>query len=108
MAVRDLTERVERLEAFEERCGIRLDAVSALLDDSLGWITVRGEVHPLSGTELTGDVNLVAVGYDRMGRVVADSAAYLSAETFYGFDTFALVLMGEGLDIALIRLYPKG
>ena len=65
MAKKDITRLIERLEAFEERAGVRLEALSAFVykyEDLQGEIefqvVLRGEIHARNGTQIPSDVLL--------------------------------------------------
>lgn len=109
----DCTKLIERLEVFEDRVGIRLEALFANWDDSfappLSYLTVTGEVHPKEGATIHNDSSLVADIYDTAGRLVAHNKKYLYAEKFFGFEPFSIIVRIEcpNLQIFKIRLYPK-
>ena len=108
----DVTKLVERLEAFEERTGVRLDAISSYseldTDDHTLSITVLGELHAVSGAELEEDVLLNMVVYDATGRVIGTESAYFSSDDFFGFETFEIrVFELQNTAISRIRIIPK-
>lgn len=101
----DLTSRIERLEAFEERCGVRLDALFAKGD---GYsLKVNGELHPQDGPKLKQNVMVVVDVYDAARRLVENGGECFFAESFFGFETFSLLLVPKISDISKIRVYPK-
>ncbi len=114
---RDLTRILERLEVFEERTGVRLDALYAKPDGNSGWtingnfesgIRINGEVHPREGTSLTKSLKVVADAYDDLGRLICTTDHFFNAETFFGFATFSLLVGGVPTkQITKIRIYPK-
>ena len=58
MSKKDVTNLIERLEKFEQRAGVRLEALSAFAesdDDGEFTVTVRGVAHSMKGekTSLT-------------------------------------------------------
>ena len=93
---KDVTEIVERLEAFEDRLGVRLDGVFASIEgpDSDGEYTIQiaAEVHTVKGTTLKDDLTVVASAYDKRGRVVGTENNWFSASSFFAFDTFEITL----------------
>ena len=104
---RDITNLIERLEAFEDRCGVSLEGLFAHFDGDVEWIDLNGEMHPREGTELNGDVELVATAYDSTGRVIKTSSRYFDSESFFGFEVFSFSLNVDGIQPAKVRLYPK-
>jgi len=107
----DITNRLERLKAFEERLGVRFEAISAFLstpdDYDTEWsVEVKGELHPLQGTEIGGDLLLEISAYDAEGRVVEIGQTYVLQESFFGFETFGFRLSAP-VGIAKLRLIPK-
>jgi lipopolysaccharide biosynthesis protein len=103
----DLTHLIERIETFEDRCGVRIEAVHARQEEyTPAWVLVNGELHPCDGVHLRGDTEVLADVYDSAGRLVAKGSHTFSASKFYGFETFSLLVQICG-DVSKIRLYPK-
>src|SRR4051812_7852867 len=73
MAQLDLTDKIERLDALEERAGVLLHGLSAFLEasgnENLG-LNVAGEMRSRHGSRLKQDVTLVIAVYDSSDRVV--------------------------------------
>lgn len=109
MRVEDVSNLIERLEAFEERVGVRLESLSAQLarSDDHAYLTVLGEVHPQAGTDLQEDVELVIAVYDSSARVVGTASHSLEASTFFGFETFEIVAEIYVNKVTRVRIYPK-
>lgn len=110
--------KLERLEAFEERLGVRLDALYAKIDGSRVYqthnrefpsIRVTGEIHPANGTALPQRIKIVADAYNAQGQVVDTSERRcLDPEEFFGYETFELHIGGTHPSlIKKIRIYPK-
>jgi hypothetical protein len=102
---------LERLEAFEQRLGVRLDALGIRQGGEVNrgsglWIT--GELHAVDGSTLERDVKLVATGYDSAGRVLETDWVLMDSDDFYGFEAFQIFMALEAPPLAKIRLYPKG
>lgn len=102
----DVTHLIERLEAFEERMGVRLEALFAHVDE-YGNLTVRGEIHPRDGATIKEDIAVEMGAYDSAGRLVARDRDYIDADKFFGFQVF-----GENAELPIrelskIRVYPK-
>jgi hypothetical protein len=110
-AASDLTHLIERLEVFEERLSIRLNALYAFRDPHFGIanVTVNGELHPLDGDQLKEDVDLVFDVYGRSGLLISSRSRHFRRAQFFGFETFSMVVPETGNDCAVskIRLYPR-
>ena len=106
MAERDITDLIERLEAFEDRLGVNLEGLFAEVSED-GYVHVNGELHLRDGTELNQDLEIVATIYDSSGRVlnVADTGFY--TDSFFGFEAFSLFMNIGNKHPAKIRVYPK-
>lgn len=110
MAKVDLTSKIERVEAFEERVGVRFQGMSAFLDaddDDYISLQVHGEIHASSGAELTDDVNVVIAVYDQSDRVIGTDTSYYNSDSFFGFEAFSESLNLSVKNISKIRIYPK-
>lgn len=85
MTVTDITNLIERLEAFEDRLGVRLESLSAKFEqyDDTGFVKVLGELHPQSGTTLQKDIELIVAAYDSSSRIVGTGSTYLEASGFF-------------------------
>jgi hypothetical protein len=101
----DLTTNLERLEVFEDRLGVRLEALSCFLDEY--GLTVNGEAHAVNGTALGQDTSLVVAAYDDAGRIVASTTHDISADDFFGLDTFEIILRVPVNLVTRVRVYPK-
>lgn len=111
MSKKDVTSLVQRLDAFEERLGVRIEALSAF--ESEGYsddeveVIVRGELHSESGTDLEQSVVLDLVVYDGEGRVIETENKYFRMDSFFGFAPFQMsVCVTAGL-MKRLRLIPK-
>lgn len=109
MGVKDIANLIERLEAFEDRLGVRLESMSAdideISDDSL-YLTVRGELHSNSGLVLEQNLELIVAAYDLAFRVVGTSKHYIESDAFYGFEIFEIVVSIPEKTLSRIRIYP--
>lgn len=107
----DITNRIERLEAFEKRANVVIKAMAAFLsepdDDQEQTLTARGELHSIDGDELAVDIQLDLVVYDKDGRVIETSMDFVDSETFFSFHTFELsVYLRDGL-FGTAKIIPK-
>ncbi len=106
MAKKDVTDLIERLEAFEDRSNVTLEGLFAQVDKN-GYVRVNGELHPRDGTELDQDIEVVATVYDSSGRVLAVANHRFHRDEFFGFEAFGLFLASSNNRPAKIRVYPK-
>jgi hypothetical protein len=98
---------LERLEAFEDRVGVRLDALSAEIRDDTLW--VEGEVRRVDGDPLIQTILFIVVdAYDQNGRVISrDVRGVISTDFLQGVATFSKPTRAVPCEIAKIRIYPK-
>ena len=98
MSKSDITKKLERLSAFEERLGVTLTGLSVFFesqdpeyydDDE---ITILGELKVQTGTEIPENIELVAAVYDNEERVIGTSSS-----TFYPeyYDDDEITILGE-------------
>jgi len=102
----DVTRLIERLEAFEERAGVRLEALFAHFD-SYGYLRVNGEMHPRGGTTIEQDISVQIGVYDSAGRLLAVDVTTVSADGFFGFQAFSNTTTLPLPRFSKIRVYPK-
>lgn len=114
MAKIDLTSKIERLEAFEERLGVDFKSISAFMDldddydeDSYLTVDVRGEIHSASGMQIDQDIIVVFAAYDDLDRIIGTSEARFYSDDFFGLDTFSESVNISIPNISKIRVYPK-
>lgn len=110
MTKNDVTRMIERLEALEDRVGVRLDSLSAFFEPrptGSSYITLHGEIHAADGTELRTDVTLLAAAYDDQDRVVGTSDRWYQKDDFYGLDIFDITISVEAKSLKRIRVFPK-
>ncbi len=109
----DCTHLIERLEAFEERMGVRLEALFADWDKNYtpptSYVKLRGELYPREGNIIEQRISVVVDVYDAAGRLVGHSDNSFDPEKFFGFETFESYNRFEvpKLKISKIRVYPK-
>ena len=111
MSRKDITSLLQRLDAFEERLGVRLEALSAFeskeeFQDEAD-ITVRGELHSVNGTNLDQDINLELSVFDAEGRIIETGIDWIQAESFFGFHTFQITCYAPPGTTQKLRLVPK-
>ena len=113
MAKLDLTSKIERLEAFEERLMVSFKSLSAFMDanayedDDYIMVDIHGEIHSTTGTKIKNDVTAVIAVYDDSDRVIGTAESTYYSEDFFGFETFSESVHISVRDVAKIRIYPK-
>ena len=110
----DCTHLIERLEVFEERMGLRIEALFADWDNEnfcppTSYLTINGEIHSREASKIQQNIRLVADIYDALDRLVARKDKWFDADKFFGFETFELSIGINVPNVAIskIRLYPK-
>lgn len=107
-STKDVSHLIERLEAFEDRLGVSLEGLYASQNTRIGSVAVNGELHPLEGTELSEDVDIVVTLYDVAGRVIGTTSESVRSKNFFGFEAFSKTFYEPGgPPVAKIRIYPK-
>lgn len=104
-----LLQKIERLEAFEDRMKIRLENISIKVD-KYNWLTLFCEAHPSSGTSISEYVKIECVIYDKEGSILDVNSNSLDEDDFFGFEVLQFSFSGDSemIDkIGKIRLYPK-
>ena len=105
---KSLLQKIERLEAFEDRMKIRLENLSIKIDNN-NWLTLFCEVHPLNGTTINEYIEVECVIYDNEGTILEVDSKSLDEEDFFGFEILKFDFYDKELvdKIGKIRLYPK-
>ena len=111
----DITNRIERLEVFEERLGVTLKSLSAFFSDftSTGKsnfvINICGELHAINGTNINQSINVIFDVYDTCGRIIKiGMSSYFNAKIFFGIESFKVELQYLPVsNISKIRIYPR-
>ncbi len=108
LLAKSLLNKIERLEAFEERLNVRFENISVKTNES-GWVFLLFELHTNNGTTLEEILNIVCTAYDIDGQIleVDDCTAY--KDNFFGFEVFKISFIEDGIadKINKLRLYPK-
>jgi hypothetical protein len=107
----DVTNMIERLEAFEERFAVRLEGLHAehIGAADSGRLIVQGELHARSGAELKQNIQITVAVYDTSSRLIGTASSHVWAKTFFGFDIFKVTIFRlERDDIDRVRVFPKG
>jgi hypothetical protein len=102
---KDITHLLERLEAFEDRFDLRLNAMSAFMDE-FNEVVVYGELHPREGMQLKQPVALSVDGYDAAGRIVGGTCSHFKPDQVYGYFSFEAKFVTPVVELAKIRIFP--
>jgi hypothetical protein len=94
MSFKEVTQSVERMEMLEERLGIRVQGLMAMVDDRLSStgehkLTVNGEIYSTSGGSLDGFVAVRIIAQNEKGQVVGKASVSLSPNRFVGYTAFS-------------------
>lgn len=110
----DLTDRIERLEVFEERAGVSFEALYCTIDNNDHWshgnyhVDFRGELHSSTGTTIQNDISVVLTVYDTAGRVLDTNSEWIDSDTFFGFEVLDMTLrVPPTAQIGRVRVFPK-
>ncbi len=107
----NISDRIERLELFEERVSVRLEALSAIMRKysrpTLDDLDVYGELHPVSGNELECSIELIVTAYDQNGSIMGIGQSYLDQSDVFGFEVFSITVSDLSEHPTKIRIFPK-
>lgn len=105
---KSLLQKIERLEAFEDRMKIRLENISVRVNEH-NWLKLFCEAHPINGTTINEDITLECVIYDLEGAILVVNTNYMYADEFFGFEVLEFSFSDSELvdKIGKIRVYPK-
>lgn len=108
---KSLLNKIERLEAFEERLSVRFENVSIVVELRRQiYYQVIFELHS-NKPVIDQDIVLVCVAYDIEGKILKlnDNKFGVQKDKFLGFDVFEFLFYGEEIlnKTAKLRLYPK-
>lgn len=106
---KDLLNKIERFEIFEERFEISIQKVSIAIDES--WdITIFCEIHPTNGNSIKDDFSIEYVVYDENDFILAQDKEYIISEDFFWFKILKIWFYNRSSfqpeQISKIRLYP--
>ena len=104
---KSLFNKIERLEAFEERLGVRFENISVKVNNN-GWVTVFFELHTNS-TTLENIIRIECIAYDTDSQILEVEYNRAYPDTFFGFQVFRFHFAEDGIanKINKLRLYPK-
>jgi hypothetical protein len=105
---KSLLNKIERLEAFEERFGISIQNFSI---ENFSLFNIYCEVHPTIGTSIKEDIELQCVVYDLDGLILKKTYYRLKMNDFFGFEVVNFTFYSDFIEmipqISKIRIYPK-
>jgi hypothetical protein len=106
----DVTNKIERIVAFEERLDVTIESISAFLDDD-GTdsipLKICGELIAKNGEELSQNIELVTAVYDVQDRIISKDSEYFNKDNFFGLEIFQLKMFLPVSEISKIKIYPK-
>lgn len=104
----DITDRIERMEAIEDRLGISLESFYATFrnDEDGGRITVNFDVLSPNGT-LDQDLMITISVYNEKRQLIGTDQAWISADDFMGIQSCSEVMYDIDTQPSLIRVIPK-
>lgn len=103
-----LLKKVERLEVFEERAGVKLEGLCVRISPDSNRFEVNGELYPRDGLHLSRTVELVFTIYGKDGGVLSTTSQTFYKDSFYGFEPFSVDIYNvEASKVGKIRVYPN-
>lgn len=113
-----LMDKIERIEAFEEKLGIKYDSISVIVDyydfnDSPWDIKILGDVIEHENGNLanfqTWNIETVVNLYDSENRIIASEGSSFQVKDYLGFTTFKVYFnhIDSIEEIKRIRIYPR-
>jgi hypothetical protein len=97
---------IERLEAFEERLGVRIEGLFACIDED-NYIRINGELHSNIETHLEQNIKLMISAHDSSGRIIGFDYSSISSESFFGFEVFSECFEVHSTSVSKVRIYPR-
>lgn len=112
LLAKSLLNKIERLEAFEERLNVRFENISVKVHNSSS-LSVLLELHSNNGNTLNQTTEVECVAYDVDGQILGIVSSYSLKDEFFGFEVYNLCFYehnwGKNIvdKISKLRLYPK-
>jgi len=111
---KDITETlpVERLELFEERLDVYLEALTVLYHTEpydghdFDYLIVMGEMYAKNEPTLKQNVTLIVTAYNSAGRVIGLEECKFWKHRFFGLEAFQVKMKLHEMPIK-IRIYPR-
>jgi len=105
---KELRNRVERIESFEEQLGITLENISFHIDDNYFYLNINGEIIKNSDECNINGLYVCAVVYNNDDEILYTGNTWIS--NFIGYDTFNMEFNTNEYDantIKRIRIFVK-
>ncbi len=105
---KSLLNKIERLEAFEERLDVRFENISIKIKEN-NHITIFTELHKNNGTTIDETIQIMCVAYDLNGQILEVDSGIAFKSTFFGFQIYQFDFQEDNVvdKIGKIRIYPK-
>ncbi|MDY9924897.1 hypothetical protein [Methanosarcina sp.] len=107
MLSKKLKKSVERIEAFEEKLGIKIENVTIVVSDSFDYISVFCDIYALNGNNLNSSITLATTFYDEENNILGTPETYIDNDDFMGFESCEISSIIDANEVKKIRLYPK-
>jgi hypothetical protein len=107
---KNLLNKIERLEVFEEKFGVYFENLSIKMKDADDqWFSIFGEFHLVNGTNIDDDLTIECIIYDNEGLILLKEVYYIWSESFFGFEVIEFVIQEDGIaeKVGKIRIFPK-
>jgi hypothetical protein len=108
---KDISEKVERLEALEEKFGIEIRGVYCEMgtddfDDNEYYVKLTAEVSSKKD-KIDFNLEIKMAVYDEKNRVIAEESDFLFKDKFTGFDTISIYADEIIQKPDKIKIFPK-
>jgi hypothetical protein len=108
---KSLLNKVERLEAFEERASVTFENLSIKVQ-SFGGIAIFFEVYPRNGSSIpveNGSITIECILYGEGNKILETDNTYVNPKNFFGFELVKILFNDINIadEIKKIRIYPK-
>lgn len=109
-----LKKSLERLEIFEEKCGVRLDNISIKTKSDFHEILVFGDIFATNGESLNNDICINAIFYNDDNEIIGKDDCYFCQSDFMGYHSFEIKVYDDdysdndekiAIQVSKIRLY---
>jgi|GEM_PF-2341452 len=102
---KSLLQKIERLEAFEDRLKIRIEKLQINMGEH-GYFELFCEINPLVGTEISDNIKIECVIYDTTGGILDIKRDFIMKDNFFGFRILCFTIKFNET-IGKIRIYPQ-
>ena len=105
---KSLLKKIERLEAFEERAGIRFENISIKIESpEIVWVYF--EAHSNKGHTIDETIEIEHTIYDSDNHIIDTGYDLLLSSSFFGFEIISFYINDDDVvnRIHKIRIYPK-